>query len=195
MKANDLLSASKVASDIGKAKGLKGKLSAILNFAKTKEGRRLICYIASTLIPDAGILKAIGTVISDENLKEIIGKKEPYSIDEVALISMLAHNKDNKEFLNDDSDDSVIDNYAKYLHNYLYNYKEEATDLDPSIDPSQDQIGIMAQDLEQVNPACVNETPEGVKTVDTGRLALMNAGAIADLARRLKALEVKYAAN
>ena len=185
MKVNDLLNAD----------GLKGKLSAVLNFAKTKEGRRLICYIASTLIPDAGILKAVGTVISDENLKEIIGKEEPYSIDEVALMSMLAHNKDNKEFLNDDSDDSVKDNYAKYLHNYLYNYKEEATALDPSIDPNQEQIGIMAQDLEQVNPACVNETPEGVKTVDTGRLALMNAGAIADLARRLDALEAKYGTN
>lgn len=37
----------------------------------------------------------------------------------------------------------------------------------------------------------VKETPEGVKTVDGNRLALVNAGVIGDLARRLIALEDK----
>jgi hypothetical protein len=85
--------------------------------------------------------------------------------------------------------DSVADAYGDNAKNYAYTYKPEATQIDPEIDPNEEHIGIMAQDIEKINPACIKETPEGVKTVDTGRLALMNAGAIGDLARRLKALE------
>ena len=89
--------------------------------------------------------------------------------------------------------DSVLNGYAEYIQNYLYNYKNEATALDPSIDPSEDQIGPMAQDIEQVNPACVKETPEGVKTVDTSRLAMMNAGVIGDLAREIQDIKIRLA--
>ena len=49
----------------------------------------------------------------------------------------------------------------------------------------------MAQDIEKVNPACIKETEDGIKTVDTQRLAMMNAGVIADIIRRLDALEEK----
>ena len=70
----------------------------------------------------------------------------------------------------------------------MYTYKPEATDIDPEIDPNEEHIGPMAQDIEKVNPACIKETPEGVKTVDTGRLAMMNAGAIGDIARQLREL-------
>ena len=52
----------------------------------------------------------------------------------------------------------------------------------------------MAQDIEMVNPACIKETPEGVKTVDTARLAMMNAGAIGDLARQMQDLVDKLKA-
>lgn len=89
----------------------------------------------------------------------------------------------------DDVDDSVLDGYAEHIKNYVYNYKPEAQNVDPTIDPNQEHIGPMAQDIEQVNPACVNETPEGVKTVDTARLAMMNAGAIADLAREVQEIK------
>ena len=89
----------------------------------------------------------------------------------------------------EDSDDSVLSNYAKYIKNYQYTYKPEATQIDPSINPEEEQIGIMAQDLEKVNPACVKETDDGVKVVDTAKLALMNAGAIADIARRLISID------
>lgn len=94
---------------------------------------------------------------------------------------------DSSDVYNDDSD--ITDAYAAFVENYVYNYKPEATEIDDSIDPSEENIGIMAQDIEKVNPAVVKETPEGVKTVDTGKLALMNAGAIADLARRVAAIE------
>ena len=88
-------------------------------------------------------------------------------------------------------EDGVADAYGQFAKNFAYTYKPEATEIDPSIDPEEQHIGIMAQDIEKINPACIKETEEGVKTVDTGRLTLMNAGAIGDLARRLKALEEK----
>ena len=92
-----------------------------------------------------------------------------------------------------DEDGSILGAYADNIKNYVYNYKPEATQVDPNIDPNQEHIGPMAQDIEQVNPACVKETPEGVKTVDTGRLAMMNAGAIGDLAREIQDLKARLA--
>ena len=92
-----------------------------------------------------------------------------------------------------DEDGSILGAYADNIKNYVYNYKPEATQVDPNIDPNQEHIGPMAQDIEQVNPACVKETPEGVKTVDTGRLAMMNAGAIGDLAREIQDLKIRLA--
>lgn len=156
---------------------------AISNFATKKEGSRLLKYLMKTF------------VLSDEDMKDvhdIAGRGAPFSLDEVALLSMAAGKDPSGYGLSEDedADDSVIDGYAEHLRNYLYTYKPEAQELDPKIDPEEEHIGIMAQDLEQVNPACVKEI-NGVKTVDTNRLALMNAGAIGDLARRLDALEAK----
>ena len=93
----------------------------------------------------------------------------------------------------DDEDGSILGAYADNIKNYVYSYKPEATQVDPNIDPNQEHIGPMAQDIEQVNPACIKETPEGVKTVDTGRLAMMNAGAIGDLAREVQDLKARLA--
>lgn len=177
-------------------------ITALIKLAKSPAGRRIIMYLISNMARD-GKNNANGeargevrdmNVLSDEDMKDvkaIAGRGGPYSLDEVALLSMAAGKDGDGYGLNEDedADESVIDGYARHLHNYLYTYKDEARRIDPSIDPSQDQIGIMAQDLEKVNPACVNTTASGVKTVDTGRLALMNAGAIADLARRLDAIE------
>ena len=92
-----------------------------------------------------------------------------------------------------DEDGSILDAYANNIKNYVYNYKPEATQVDPNIDPNQEHIGPMAQDIEQVNPACVKETPEGVKTVDTSRLAMMNAGVIGDLAREIQDIKIRLA--
>lgn len=85
--------------------------------------------------------------------------------------------------------DDVLGKYAQHIQNYYYNYKPEAQALDPSIDPNEEHIGPMAQDIEKVNPAAVKENAQGIKSVDTGRLALMNAGAIADLARQVKEMQ------
>ena len=93
----------------------------------------------------------------------------------------------------DDQDQTILKAYGDYIRNYVYTYKPEATEIDSSIDPNQEHIGPMAQDIEQVNPACVKETPEGVKTVDTARLAMMNAGAIGDLAREMQEIKARLA--
>lgn len=85
----------------------------------------------------------------------------------------------------------TLQGYAMWIKNAHYKYKPQAISIDASIDPEQEHIGPMAQEIEKVNPAAVIETPEGVKTVDTGRLALMNAGAIADLARQMIKMEQK----
>lgn len=87
-------------------------------------------------------------------------------------------------------EDSILQSYADYIRNYLYTYKPEATAIDSSIDPNEEHIGPMAQDIEKVAPDCIVEK-EGVKTVDGNRLALVNAGAIADLARKVEELELE----
>ena len=109
------------------------------------------------------------------------------------------HNDREYDFFNDDdwaddNDGSVLSGYADYIKNYVYTYKPEATQIDSRIDPNEQHIGPMAQDIEMVNPACIKETPEGVKTVDTARLAMMNAGAIGDLARQMQDLVDKLKA-
>ena len=122
------------------------------------------------------------TTVSDERCKQLQAMLSAGNVSADDVSSMLGDLGIDIDYENDDS---ILDSYANHLFNYLYTYKPEAQNVDPSIDPSQEQIGIMAQDLEKVNPSCVKETPDGVKTVDTGRLALMNSGAIADLAREL----------
>lgn len=140
-------------------------------------------------------------VLSDARCKMILESLEnggALDSDDLEFLNSLQGNKfkfNDSEYDTGDMDswdDSVLDGYAEHIKNYLYTYKPEAQSLDPEdeqLNPEQEHIGPMAQDIEKVNPACVKETPEGVKTVDTARLAMMNAGAIGDLARELKELK------
>lgn len=91
--------------------------------------------------------------------------------------------------------DDMVQEYADNLRNFLYTYKDSATNVDPSIDPNEYHRGPMAQDIEKVAPDCVKETSQGVKVVDGNRLALVNAGVIGDLARRVIELEDKLNAD
>jgi hypothetical protein len=142
-------------------------------------------------------------VLSDEEYKDLtnhLDMKElargilemgpPYSSHELEII----HRNCDEPFHgkledSDDWTDDTLDKYAQHIQNFYYNYKKEAQDIDPSIDPDETHVGPMAQDIEKVNPAAVKETEDGTKVVDTSRLALMNAGAIGELARRLSELE------
>jgi len=143
-------------------------------------------------------------VLSDEDYKTLEGI-DPYEVAIGLLIEGPPFNANELEFFDDllgeknkykfdvkDVDvwkDDVLNGYMRHIRNYLYKYKPEAVKIDPSIDPNEEHIGPMAQDIEKVNPAAIIETPEGVKTVDTSRLALMNAGAIAELAREVAELK------
>lgn len=165
---------------------------------------------------DEGFDEAVKTQVSDERMKHVMSClsdlrmkmiREAYDRDGCCSpedFMWLArhtggsfnHNGRDYNFFSDDdwkddNDGSVLNGYADYIRNYVYTYKPEATQIDSSIDPNEEHIGPMAQDIEMVNPACIRETPEGVKTVDTARLAMMNAGAIGDLARQLQDLSAK----
>jgi len=152
----------------------------------------------------AELLRYGNHVLSDEDIKEIdectdpkelaaeiLAGGPPFNEDEIrALIKVAGNMDEDTDFERDGSiwRDDVLDRYAEHLYNYEYTYKPEAQETDPSIDPEEKHTGIMAQDIEEVNPATVKETEDGVKTVDIGRTALMNAGAIAALARQNKDL-------
>ena len=152
------------------------------------------------------IIRTAGHVLSDKDLKmlcdhcdlknvagRIMAESDKFGPLEALLISRAVGNMDDDHDFERDGDNweqYILDKYAEYVHNYEYTYKPEAQQLDPSIDPDEKHIGPMAQDLEKVNPATVVEDKEtGYKEVDTGRLALMNAGAIAELARAVKELQ------
>jgi hypothetical protein len=155
----------------------------------------------------ANMLRIMPTVVSDEDLKEfgqgvdiedvareIVRNGGPFTEHEVRYLVKAAGDMSPLHNFERDGEywtDDTVEKYAAHIQNALYKYKPEATEIDPDIDPEQEHIGPMAQDIEKVNPACVVETEEGVKTVDTGRLALMNAGVIASLARKLKDMENK----
>lgn len=134
-------------------------------------------------------------ILSDNALKYVLSKKdrnEPFTAEDIQLIAEAAGKDSDGHIFGDDTagwDDKVLDGYAEHLRNYLYTYKPEATAIDPTINPEQKHIGIMAQDAEKVNPSVVEETEDGVKEVNTGRLSLMNAGAIGDAARHIKNIE------
>lgn len=117
----------------------------------------------------------------------------PFNTREAEVLSRVAGNMDSNTNFERDGDlwsDDVLRRYAEHVHNYEYTYNDEAKKVDPNIDTQKRHIGPMAQDLEKVNPATVVEDPKsGYKTVDTGRLALMNAGAIADLAREVQEIK------
>ena len=145
-------------------------------------------------------------VLSDGRKKRVAGMRDrggPLSNDEILELMDMA-GPDSSGFgperifgAGDDMGvtEDMLDAYADHLRNYLYNYKDEATEIDPSIDPEEEHAGPMAQDIEKVAPDCVNETPEGVKTVDGERLALVNAGVIGELARKVRELEERINAG
>jgi hypothetical protein len=148
------------------------------------------------------MLFAFSPVLSDEDAKNIISKADPketaaailehgppFTKHEVMALVRAAGNMPDHDFERDGGSwkDDTLHKYAQHIRNYKYTYKDEAKKVDPSIDTEKEHTGPMAQDIEKVNPAAVNEDPKtGYKVVDAGRLALMNAGAIADLARAVE---------
>lgn len=133
-------------------------------------------------------------VLSDMNQKVLHSIMDKDSIDDAdaaIMIHIMGKQGNVSPAEEKEWSDDMVQEYADNLVNYLYTYKPEARQVDASIDPNEEHRGPMAQDIEKVAPDCIKETPEGIKTVDGNRLALVNAGVIGDLARRLIALEDK----
>jgi hypothetical protein len=154
----------------------------------------------------AAMLFVYSPVLSDEDVKcihkaggdikdiaaSILEHGPPFTRHEVMTLVKAAGDMPDHNFEKEGDawKDDTLQKYAKYIHNYKYTYTDEAKKVDPKIDTSIEHNGPMAQDIEQVNPAAIQNDPKtGYKTVDTGRLALMNAGAIADLAREIEGLK------
>ena len=90
----------------------------------------------------------------------------------------------------DDTDAAVLEQIAEHCRNHLYTYKPEAAAIVPGLDTQTPQVGPTAQEIEQVNPAAVNTDPAtGAKFVDTQKLTMTLAGALGELARKVRQLE------
>lgn len=87
----------------------------------------------------------------------------------------------------------LIDLFSK-IGSYEFNYNDKAKALNPNGENHVDDkrhVGVMAQELEK-NPATnavINTDKNGYKTVDTVQLTLTNTAVLADVCRRLEALE------
>lgn len=89
-------------------------------------------------------------------------------------------------------DDRIIEDFAK-ISAIDFSYKPEVQNKYQEtfgID-SDEHTGVIAQELENTEStkSAVSETPEGTKVVDTKELTMADTAAIAELSRRVLALE------
>lgn len=84
-----------------------------------------------------------------------------------------------------------ISKLAEDIGAYLYEYKPEAQEAYPNETNDEMNVGPVAQELEKnpVTASSVETDDNGIKHVNTDRLALSEMAIIADLARRLADLE------
>lgn len=91
-------------------------------------------------------------------------------------------------------DNADLINLFSKIGSYEFNYTDKARSLYPNGKNHVDNkrhVGVMAQELEK-NPATnavINTDKNGYKTVDTVQLTLTNTAVLADVCRRLEALE------
>ena len=91
-------------------------------------------------------------------------------------------------------DNADLINLFSKIGSYEFNYTDKAKSLYPNGENHVDNkrhVGVMAQELEK-NPATnavINTDKNGYKTVDTVQLTLTNTAVLADVCRRLEALE------
>ena len=97
-----------------------------------------------------------------------------------------------KEIYGDSVTDKIIENFAK-ISAIDFTYKPEAQEQyqgDKGVDGNE-HVGVIAQELEKnpVTEGTVSEDQNGNKVVDTRHLAFADTAAIAELSRRVLALE------
>jgi hypothetical protein len=77
------------------------------------------------------------------------------------------------------------------VRNFEYRLSEEVTELpqDQAIEKTGVQLGVIAQELQQILPECVKTESTGVMTVDTDNLTWYLVNAVKELTARVKQLE------
>ena len=95
---------------------------------------------------------------------------------------------DIKSIYGENIDDRIIEDFAK-ISAIDFTYKPEYQN-EAGAD-SEEHTGVIAQELEQLKSTegTVIEGEDGIKKVNTGQLALTDTAAIAELSRRVLALE------
>lgn len=125
---------------------------------------------------------------------EAVGGAEAGGIAEAAEAAAAVGGSDYnlKEIYGDAITDKIIENFAK-ISAIDFTYKPEAQEQyqgDKGVDGNE-HIGVIAQELEKnpVTEGTVTEDQNGNKVVDTRHLAFADTAAIAELSRRVLALE------
>ena len=104
-----------------------------------------------------------------------------------------------KELFNDD----IVKAFAD-INSYEFKYKPEALRLYGGAEGGRSKgvdenthVGVMAQELEQnpVTASTVTEDENGFKNIDTNKLSAANAAVLADVCKRLLAIEEKLGIN
>ena len=133
----------------------------------------------------------VGSTFSDSRCKEGVRETDWVS-DYMNRLSKLSGYADGgyvtDERIKEPTEESpdMVEEVAENMGNYLYHYKPGSGE-----DPSVEYSGPMAQELLQVDGyrSAVFEDESGLLQVDTGRIAMVNAGMIADLSKRILFLE------
>lgn len=81
---------------------------------------------------------------------------------------------------------SLADALAEHVSGVTFRYK-------PGFDDGGEHYGLLAHDLEKVMPGVVSRGPDGLRRVEIRHLTMGNTATIAELAKRLKAVEGKAA--
>lgn len=80
----------------------------------------------------------------------------------------------------------LADALAKGVHGVTFEYEEPEDDREEG-----PQFGVLAQELERVIPGAVKRRGDGLRMVDAGHMTMANTAILAELAKRLIALEGK----
>ena len=79
------------------------------------------------------------------------------------------------------------------IRNFEYRPASEITDLlkTQAVDREGTQLGVIAQELQQVLPEMVSEKSTGVLSVDTGNLSWYLVNAVKELSAKVEALQTE----
>ena len=112
-----------------------------------------------------------------------------YQSNNSTLWSVTSDQRIKKNIVNNDTGLSVINQIQ--VRNFEYRLPEEITDLpqEQAVAKQGVQLGVIAQELQQILPECVKTESTGVMTVDADNLTWYLVNAVKELTARIKQLE------